>query len=87
LFLLSIEYPAIVTAATTGKIDLLISDLNATPERRKMMLFSDPYVDSEIAFLVRKDRLSPKAGSRITGVAQLAGKKSGSSPVRLTTMC
>lgn len=73
----SIEYPAIVTAATTGKIDLLISDLNATPERRKMMLFSDPYVDSEIAFLVRKDRLSPKAGSRITGVAQLAGKKVG----------
>jgi len=73
----TIEFPAIVTAAATGKIDLLIANLNATPERRKMMLFSDTYVDSEVCFLVRKNRLSPRTGSGITDVAQLAGKKVG----------
>ena len=73
----TIEFPAIVTAATTGKIDLLIANLNATPERRKMILFSDTYVDSEIAFLVRKDRLPPKAGDSMTDLAQLAGKRVG----------
>ncbi|OPY66040.1 MAG: Octopine transport system permease protein OccM [Syntrophorhabdaceae bacterium PtaU1.Bin034] len=75
----TIEYPAIVAAAHSGKIDLLIANLNATPERRKMMLFSDTYVDSEISFLVRKDRLPTQAAGAgpITDLAQLAGKKVG----------
>lgn len=60
----TIEYPAIVAAALTGKIDLLVANLNATPERRKKMLFSEPYIDSEISFLVRKDRLSSKVSSQ-----------------------
>ncbi len=73
----TIEYPTIVAAVTTGKIDLLIADMNATPERRKMILFSDSYVDSEISFLVRKDRLAAVADDQITDIAQLAGKKVG----------
>jgi len=72
-----IEYPAIVAAALTGKIDLLIANLNATPERRKMMLFSDTYVDSEISFLVRKDRLPSESADVITQLSQLAGRKVG----------
>jgi len=70
-----IEYPAVVAAALTGKIDLLIANLNATPERRKMMLFSDTYVDSEISFLVRKDRLAPESGKRSADIMELAGRK------------
>ncbi len=73
----SIEYPAIVAAAAAGKIDLLIANLNATEERRKIMLFSDPYVDSEVSFLVRKDRLPVRPSGRITQISQLAGKKVG----------
>ncbi|MDD4092132.1 MAG: ABC transporter permease subunit [Smithellaceae bacterium] len=72
----TIEFPAVVTAAATGKIDLLISSLNATPERRRMMLFSDPYIDSEISLLVRRDRL-PSQAAGITRFSQLAGKKVG----------
>ena len=73
----AIEYPTIVAAAVTGKIDLLIANMNATPERAKMILFSDTYVDSEISFLVRKDRLASKAADQITELSQLAGKKVG----------
>ncbi|MEE9912839.1 MAG: ABC transporter permease subunit [Deltaproteobacteria bacterium] len=72
-----IEFPAIIAAAQSGKIDLLIANLNATPERSKIMLFSDTYVDSEVSFLVRKDRLAPKAAKSITDIAELAGKKVG----------
>jgi len=73
----TIEFPAIIAAATSGKIDLLIANLNATPERGKVMLFSDTYVDSEVSFLVRKDRLAPQAAKAVTDIAQLAGKKVG----------
>ena len=74
----TIEFPAIITAASTGKIDLLVAGLNVTPERRKMMLFSDTYVDSEISFLVRKDRLPQRALiGQASDLSQLAGKKVG----------
>ena len=63
-----IEYPGIIAAATTGRVDLLVSNLNGTPERRKLILFSDGYVDSEISFLVRRDRLSPRAPGEGAGV-------------------
>ncbi|PKN10476.1 MAG: hypothetical protein CVU72_01070 [Deltaproteobacteria bacterium HGW-Deltaproteobacteria-7] len=74
----TMEFSALVIAAQAGKVDLLIADLNATPERRKKMLFSDAYMDSEVAFLVRKDRLSRSAAvQQITDVSQLAGGKVG----------
>ena len=41
-----------------------------------MMLFSDPYIDSEISFLVRTDRL-PSQTADITRFSQLAGCKVG----------
>ena len=74
----TMEFAALIAAAETGKIDLLVANLNGTPERRGKMLFSDTYVDSEISFLVRKDRLPQKGGgSAITDLSQLAGKKVG----------
>ncbi len=73
----TIEFPAIVTAAAGGKIDLLIANLNATPERRKVMRFSDTYIDSDVSFLVRKNRLSLKNAAAITDFSQLDGKKVG----------
>ena len=79
----TMEFSALVIAGISGKIDLLVANLNAMPERRKKMLFSEPYVDSEISFLVRKDRLPPKArgqdlqGQEIKSIGMLAGQKVG----------
>ena len=74
----TMEFSALVIAAQAGKVDLLIANLNATPERRKRMLFSDAYMDSEVAFLVRKDRIHRDAAVQsITDLSQLAGKKVG----------
>ncbi len=56
----AMTFDALIPAAESGKIDLLIASLNATPERKKNMLFSDRYIDSAISVMVRKDRLSPE---------------------------
>jgi len=74
----TMDFPALIAAASTGKIDLMVANLNATPERRRSMLFSDSYIDSEISLLVRKDRLPRKTGEgKITSISQLSGKKVG----------
>ncbi len=73
----AIEFPSVIAAAATGKIDLLIASLNGTPEGRNKMLYSDPYVDSEIAFLVRKDRLAPKSEDGTADMSRFAGKRVG----------
>ena len=65
----TMEFSALIIAAESGKIDLLIANLNATAERKKRMLFSDTYVDSEIAFLVRKDRLAQTPPKQAGAVA------------------
>jgi|WetSurMetagenome_2_1015567.scaffolds.fasta_scaffold00013_121 polar amino acid transport system substrate-binding protein len=74
----SMDFPALIASAESGKIDLLVANLNAVPERKQHMLFSDTYVDSEISLLVRKDRLPKKKDEgRITELSQLKGKKVG----------
>ena len=74
----TMEFSALVIAAQSGKIDLLVADLNATPERRKKILFSDAYMDSEISLLVRKDRLPPKEPSATAqGITNLSKLSTG----------
>ena len=70
-------YPALLSSMETGKIDMLISNLNATPERSENVLFTDCYVDSAIAALIHRDN-SKSSPSDIRSVADLAGKYVGS---------
>ncbi|MFA6928734.1 MAG: ABC transporter permease subunit [Lentisphaeria bacterium] len=56
----TMTYDALIPAAASGKIDLLIASLNDTTERRKAMLISEPYIDSEICALLKKNRLPQK---------------------------
>lgn len=67
-------YPALLSSMETGKIDMLISNLNATPERSENVLFTDCYVDSSIAALIHTDN---KRKSEIRKVTDLAGKSVG----------
>jgi polar amino acid transport system substrate-binding protein len=70
----TMEFPALIAAASTGKIDLVVANLNVTAERREKMLFSDTYLDSEISLLVRKDRLPPTTkGKPITNLETISG--------------
>ena len=51
----NINFDGLITALRTGSIDLVISSMTATPERRKSIDFSDPYVKTGLSILVAKD--------------------------------
>lgn len=73
----AMTYDGLIPAAETGKIDLLIANLNYSEERKEKMLMSDDYVDSAICVMIHKDRLpgAAKASDVITTVKDLAGKR------------
>lgn len=51
---LSMDYPALIAATSAGKVELGISQFDATEERQKTMLLSDAYIDSPIGVAVRR---------------------------------
>ena len=46
------EFTGLIPALKTGKIDLVISSMTATDERRKSIDFSEPYMNTGICLLV-----------------------------------
>jgi ABC-type amino acid transport substrate-binding protein len=54
-----------------GEVELIISAISITPERRKEFAFSIPYFDSDITIAKRKDKQDVK------NLASLTGKKVG----------
>jgi polar amino acid transport system substrate-binding protein len=51
----NMPFEGLIPALKTGRIDLIISSMTATDERRKSIDFSDPYLNTGLAILVRKD--------------------------------
>ena len=49
----AMEYTSLLSATAAGKVDLGVAQFDATEERRKVMLFSDPYIDSPVGVAVR----------------------------------
>lgn len=72
----AMSFDALVASLETGKLDLVISDLNVTEERKEVILMSEPYFVSEIAVVVQKDRLANN-GKQIADVGDLDGKALG----------
>ncbi len=66
------DFAGMVAGAQSGKVDLLISNLNATPERAEQMWMSQPYMMSEIAVMVHKDRAAKRA---IRSIGDMKGRK------------
>jgi polar amino acid transport system substrate-binding protein len=60
----NISYDGLIPSLKTGKIDLIISSMTATPERARSIDFSDPYLQTGLCLLVGK-------ASPIKGIADL----------------
>ncbi len=58
----NIPFDGLILALKTGKIDLIISSMTATPERSRVIDFSEPYLKTGLCLLVG-------AGSEIDGIA------------------
>lgn len=72
--LVVLPFSGMIAALESGKIDLIISSLNATPERGEKILFSEDYLDTGICVLTRRAAL---AEGQIASKDQLAGKRVG----------
>lgn len=51
----NMDFDGLIPALQTGQIDLIISSLTASEQRRKSIDFSDPYVKTGLSILVAKD--------------------------------
>ena len=49
------SFDGLIPALKTGKVDLVISSMTATPERAKSIDFSDPYLSTGLCLLRKKD--------------------------------
>lgn len=68
---LNASFDGIFPALQNGSFDVVLSAVTITPERRAVLLFSDPYIDAGQLLAVRQDQRS------INGPADLTGKRVG----------
>jgi polar amino acid transport system substrate-binding protein len=60
----NMPFEGLIPALKTGRIDLIVSSMTATDERRKSIDFSDPYLRTGLSILVKKS-------SPIQGIADV----------------
>lgn len=68
----------LIAAASSGTLDMVISNLRATPELREKFLLSDAYLDSSVAVMVHRDSAFVSTTSGIRSLRDLEGKKAAS---------
>ena len=51
---IDVRFDALIPGLQSGKMDLIVTGMSATDERRKFVDFSEPYYDNKIVMLVRK---------------------------------
>lgn len=51
----NMPFDGLIPSLKTGKIDLIISSMTATPERAKSLAFSEPYLTTGLALLVGRN--------------------------------
>lgn len=52
-----IEWDALIPALQNGEINMILAGMSSTEERRKTIDFTDAYLSSDLAFLVKKDAI------------------------------
>ena len=70
------DYGAIIIAAKTGDVDLIMANLNVTPERAEALTFSDAFYTLPVGIMVKGDP-KPDAAGGFTSLDQLDGRRIG----------
>ncbi|HCV0935028.1 ABC transporter permease subunit [Staphylococcus aureus] len=58
LKIVNMSFDSLLGAIKTGKIDIIISGMTSTPERKKQVDFSDSYMMTKNIMLVKKDKVN-----------------------------
>ena len=91
----SMDFDSLLVGLETGKIDMVIAGMNATPKRAKSVAFSQPYYRSEQKFLIRTEdkgkyhnykSFAGKSVGAQTGSMQATMIKNQAKNVKLKTM-
>ncbi|MBL9114055.1 MAG: transporter substrate-binding domain-containing protein [Verrucomicrobiaceae bacterium] len=70
----NIQFDGLIPALQSGSVDIIISSMTDTPERRKSLDFSDPYVTTAICLLVPKASPTKSAEDLKTGKRRVVTK-------------
>jgi polar amino acid transport system substrate-binding protein len=70
----NIQFDGLIPALQTGSVDIIISSMTDTPERRKSLDFTDPYVSTAICLLVPKNSPLQSAEDLKTGKRRIVTK-------------
>lgn len=65
------EFSGMIAGLQTGKFDMVASQMTITDDRKKEMLFSDPYITNQVKVIVKDDN------TEITSVEDFVGKDIG----------
>ncbi len=52
-----IEWGSLIPSLNSGEINMVLAGMSSTADRRESIDFTDPYLTSDLAFLIRKDNL------------------------------
>ena len=67
----AVNFDALIPSLEAGKCDIIISEINATPERMESVLFSEPYLETEIGIMVAADRYEGGGKGKIKSLSDL----------------
>ncbi len=70
----TMDFDALLPAIQSGKVDLAISDINATDERRKLVDFTQSYFDNPQVLVSRGETVTDEGAAQYTALSQLSGK-------------
>ncbi|MCX6224899.1 MAG: ABC transporter permease subunit [Bacteroidia bacterium] len=72
-----LQFGSLIASISTNKIDIITASMFITEEREKMIDFSDPYYESGVSLIARKENIEQAPAGRIATVDDLADKKIG----------
>jgi polar amino acid transport system substrate-binding protein len=58
-----LQFGTLIASIATHKIDIITASMFITDERKKRIDFSDPYYESGVSIVVRKDRIAPASSA------------------------
>ncbi len=70
----TMDFDALLPAIQSGKVELAISDINATEERQKLVDFTQSYFDNPQVLVSRGEAVIDTAVAQYTALSQLSGK-------------
>jgi len=74
---IDLQFGAMLASLSTNKIDMTTCQMMINEEREKQVDFSDPYYDSGISIIARKDHIKPAATARMSELNDIADKRVG----------